>query len=511
MGSLRAGLVLRNADVLTLDARFPCARTVYIRNNHILKTSLSDIESHLTGPQTIVIDCRGKAVMPAFHDAHCHIPAYAEALANIDISPASAKSIEDIINIVKQAASRTPAGEWIRCAGYNEFYLAEKRHPLKQDLDRATLSHPVKLTHRSGHAHVLNTPALRLVGIGIEIEEPEGALIERDLESGEPSGLLYGMGPYLSQKIPPLNGRELDAAIGWASNTLLSLGITSVQDASPGNNYERWQQFAGWKRKGLFKPRTTFMPGVAEIDHLRDLPPAEELSMGPVKVVLDEVRGNLNPPQTEINRLLLQIHGAGMQAAFHAVEEPVIEAVINALEYALESHPRPDHRHRVEHCSICTPAFATRLAALGAVVVTNPTFIYYSGERYLSEVSPAQFQHLYALNTMLKSGLKIAEGSDSPVAPPNPFKAIYAAVTRRAENGQEVLPAQSISIMDALRLYTAGAAYSCFREKDLGTITAGKYADLIVLNADPLKVEPEALKDIKVEMTLLNGEIAYAV
>lgn len=509
MDSFKAGIVLRNASAITLDRRFPHASTIYILDGRILKTSSSDIDHRLTDSQTQVIDCHGKTVMPAFHDAHCHIPAYAESLINMDISPASVRSIEDIVDRIRQAACVTPPGQWIRCAGYNEFYLAEKRHPLRQDLDRATLSHPVKLTHRSGHAHVLNTPALRLAGISIESEEPEGAIIERDLESGEPNGLLYGMGSYLSQKIPPPSSSELDAAIERASNTLLGLGITSVQDASPGNGYERWQQFAGWKRRGLFKPRTTFMPGVAEIDHQGDLPDLDGLHAGPVKVVLDEVRGNLNPPQTEINRLLLKIHSRGLQAAFHAVEEPTIEAFIKALEHALEAHPRPDHRHRVEHCSICAPASAARLAALGAVVVTNPAFIYYSGERYLSEVSPYQQQHLYALNTMLKSGLKVAAGSDSPVAPPNPFKAIYAALTRRAENGQEVLPAQSIGIMDALRLCTSRAAYSCFREKELGTITPGKYADLIVLDADPLKVEPEALKDIEVEMTLLNGKIAY--
>jgi predicted amidohydrolase YtcJ len=510
MASAKADLVLRKAGAITLDRRFPRARTIYIQNGLILKVSSADIDRSLTGPDTGIIDCEGKTVIPAFHDAHCHVVAYAEGLVNVDVSPASVQSFEDIINKISKVAAATPAGQWIRCAGYNEFYLKERRHPLRYDLDRATLAHPVKLTHRSGHAHVLNTLALKLAGISNESEEPDGAMIERDLENGEPNGLLLGMGSYLSQRIPPFSGKDLDRAIGQAGNKLLSLGITSVQDASPGNDPRRWQQFADWKKRELFKLRTTLMFGAAETRQIKDLRGINgELSAGAVKLVLDEVRGKLNPSQSEINRMLLDIHKRGLQAAIHAVEENTVKAAIKALDYALNRFPRRDHRHRLEHCSVCSPAAASRLATLGAMVVTNPAFIYYSGERYLSDVPQGQFRRLYAINTMLGAGLRVAAGSDVPVAGPDPLKAIYAAVTRRAETGQPVLPGQSISVMDALRLFTSGAAYSCFREKQLGAISRGKYADLAVLNADPLRVKAEDLKDIKVEMTLLNGKVVY--
>jgi predicted amidohydrolase YtcJ len=193
MVNTKAGLVLRNASVITLEPRHPSARTVYIHGGRILKVSGSDIDPAAAGPGTRVIDCAGKTVIPAFHDAHCHIQAYAESLLNIDVSPTSVRSIEDIVRRIKEAAAALPAGSWIRCAGYNEFYLAEKRHPTRHDLDRATTVHPVKLTHRSGHAHVLNSPALALACIGNESEEPTGGMIERDPLSGEPNGLLYGM------------------------------------------------------------------------------------------------------------------------------------------------------------------------------------------------------------------------------------------------------------------------------------------------------------------------------
>jgi len=510
----KAHLVLRNANVITLELRHPRARTIYIQGGRILKVSSKDISRDQAGPGTRVIDCAGKTVIPAFHDAHCHIPAYAESLLNTDVGPASVSSIEDMVVRVKEAAAALPAGSWIRCAGYNEFYLNEKRHPTRHDLDRATTAHPVKLTHRSGHAHVLNSPALALAGLDNESEEPPGGMIERDLETGHPNGLLYGMGNYLAQRIAPAGDNELDAAMTRAGRVLLSLGITMVQDASPGNDMARWSRFIEWKRKGLFAPRVVMMFGAVELDSLQGRQPfydkATGLGSGAVKIMIDEVRGSLNPPQQDLNRLAADIHRRRLQAALHAVEETTVEAAALALEHALREAPLKGHRHRLEHCSVCTPAMARRLARMGAGVVTNPAFIYFSGERYLSEAPPYQLKSLYAINTMLEAGVRVAAGSDAPVANPDPLKGIYAAVTRRAATGQVVTPGEAISALDALKLYTINAAYSCFREKQTGSIAKGKWADLVILNGDPLQVNPEELKHLKVEMTVMDGEVVYS-
>jgi hypothetical protein len=339
-------------------------------------------------------------------------------------------------------------------------------------------------------------------------------MIGRDLETGQPNGLLFGMGAYLAQRIAPAGEEELDAAIMRAGRTLLSLGITMVQDASPGNDMARWNRFIGWKRKGLFAPRLVVMFGAAGLDSLQGRQPFYDkqtgLGSGAVKIMLDEVRGSLNPPQEELNHLAADIHRRGLQAALHAVEETTVEAAALALQYAISEAPLKGHRHRLEHCSVCTPATARRLAQIDAGIVSNPAFIYYSGERYLSEVPPHQLEHLYAINTMLKAGTRVAAGSDAPVANPDPLKGIYAAITRRAETGQIIAPGEAISPLDALKLYTLNAAYSCFREKQTGSITRGKWADLVVLNGDPLQVNPEDLKYLKVEMTVLDGEVVYS-
>ena len=509
-----ADLVLRNASVLTLEKRRPSVRTVYVQHGRILRISGRDIEKSSTSKKARVIDCDGRAVLPGFHDAHCHIVGYAESLLNIDISPACVSSISDIAEKIRQAAQFIPPGKWIRLSGYNEFYLKEKRHPTRFDLDPATTLHPVRLTHRSGHAHVLNTAALKATGISNETDEPEGGMIERDLATGEPDGILYGMGAYLARIIPPPDEADLAVALGKAGKNLLALGVTSLQDASPGNDLARWNQFLGWKRGGLFPPRIVMMFGAQGHESLQGKQPFYDketgLGSGAIKIMLDEVRCSLNPPQAELNELVLALHRRGFQVALHAVEPNTVYAALNAIEFAQKSVPGRQNRHRLEHCSICTPETAGRIARLGVMVVTNPAFIYYSGDRYLATVPLSQRKHLYALNTMLEAGIRVAAGSDAPVSPPDPTRGIYAAITRRSETGRMVVKKETIGVEQAVRLYTSEAARSCFREKQLGTIAPGKLADMVVLNANPLEIPAEDLKHLRVEMTVLKGEIAYS-
>ena len=158
---------------------------------------------------------------------------------------------------------------------------------------------------------------------------------------------------------------------------------------------------------------------------------------------------------------------------------------------------------------MCSPSLAERLAALGIVVVTQPAFIYHNGDRYLETVSKGEIQHLYPIGTLIKNGVTVAGSSDSPIAPPNPLIAMYAAVTRKTKTGLTVSTKERIDPMAALRMYTIDAAKATFDEAKRGSITAGKLADLVVLSGDPTKLLPEELKDLAVEMTILNGNIVW--
>ena len=186
-----------------------------------------------------------------------------------------------------------------------------------------------------------------------------------------------------------------------------------------------------------------------------------------------------------------------------------MEAAITALEYAHSHLPQPSRRHRIEHCSQCPPHLLERLNKLQAVVVTQPPFLYYNGERYLATVPADRLQWLYRIRSFLNSGLIVAGSSDSPVVPDNPLVGIYAAVTRQTESGQPLLPEECISASQALAMYTINAAYASFEEGIKGSITQGKLADMVLLSDDPTKIPPEQIEDIKVEMTIIDGKVVW--
>jgi hypothetical protein len=510
----RASLILHNATVITMSPRMPRARSVAIRGDRILAVGDDDILPQLRGPDTRTIDCQGKTLVPGFNDAHCHVLAFARSLLAVDCSPSSVRSIEELKEKVRQRAMDTPSGRWIRCTGYDEFHLAEKRHPTRHDLDQAALHHPVVLSHRSGHVCVLNSQGLRAAGITAETPEPPGAIIDRELDTGLPSGLLFEMNYLVDRAIPPPPAAEMDRAIDLANRLYLSLGLTSLQDATADNDLRRWQVFRRLKEGNRLSSRVTMMPGFDALEELAEegITPRygdDDLRLGGVKLMVTESTGSLFPPQSELNMMVSRAHESGFQVAMHAVEESTIEAAVASLENALAQHPLPGHRHRIEHCAECTPTLLLRLQALRAVVVTQPPFLYYSGERYLSQVPASQQPWLYRIGSLLSSGLVVAASSDSPVAPCNPLVGIYAAVTRRAAGGQAVLPSEGISPLQALAMYTINAAYASFEDHCRGSIAPGKLADMVLLSAAPTAVPPEEIMRIRVECTILGGRVAW--
>ncbi len=512
----KASLVLKGGNIITLDPVKPVAEIVGIKGDRILfMGNTRDLDS-IIGLDTKVIDCEGKTIVPGFNDAHCHIFSFLRKLMSVDLSENSIRSIDDIKAAIKNKAENTPKGEWISGTDYNDFYLTEKRHPNRRDLDEVAPNHPVVLAHRSLHACVLNSRALALAGITRETEEPPGGHIDRELNTGEPSGLLIDMLGFIREEImPSILETEMEKAIKLASDHYLSNGITSLQDATVVNDYSRWQRFHQFKGKKILKSRLYYMPGADYLHEFIDIGMSfcsgdSHLKLGHVKISPSETHGDeVHPSQSELNKLVLNIHQAGFRTAIHAIRHETVTAAVNAIEYALEQIPMDDHRHRIEHCSECPPLLLDRISRLGIMVVTQPPFLYYSGERYLTTVPPDRQPWLYRIKSMMESGIPVSGSSDSPIVDDNPLKGIYAAVNRLANSGQEVVPKEKISVKKALEMYTCNAAYASFEEKDKGSISEGKLADLVLLSDDPTTVPPEQLKDIKVEMTIIGGEIVW--
>jgi predicted amidohydrolase YtcJ len=508
-------LFITNALIETMDPDFPRADTVALKDGRIMAVGDRDKLKGFINNRTEIVNLNGRTVLPGFIDAHLHLRALAESLVTLNISPERGIScITDVQERIYRESLKRPPGTWIRAGGYNDIYLSEQRDPNRWDLDTVSPDHPVKLTHRSGHAQVLNSRALKLLNITIETTDPPGGLMERDLETGEPTGVFYGPGDFLSALIPPLDSAQLDQGVKLANQELIKAGITSFQDASPRNDLERWRSFERWQVNSFLDSRVVMMLGLKgfeeyQSDQFPMIKDKNRLKPGGVKIILDETIGKLFPSQKDLNEIVLSIHKAGLQAAIHAIEETAVEAACIAIEQAQLIYPRKDRRHRIEHCSLCPPSLAGRIAALGAMVVSNPAFIYFSGERYLKTVPPSQFKYLYPFSTLIKNDVYTAAGSDAPIAPVNPLAGICGAVTRRAKEGGIVLEKEKIGVYEAVAMYTGRAARSSFDEHQKGMIAPGKLADLVVLSDNPFKVPEEAIKDIQVEMTIMGGKMVY--
>jgi len=508
-------LIFHNVRALTSDRRRPVATLVAVREDRIAYVGESADLARLRQPGTRVINGEGQALVAGFVDAHTHLFAYAAHLLSVDCSPSAVRSIPELRAAIRGRAAETPPGQWVRAVGYNEFYLAEHRHPTRWDLDEAAPEHPVRLAHRSGHVVVLNSRALLAVGISQETPDPPEGLIDRAVPSGEPTGILYDADAYLTGRVPPLSDAELRDGVRRAMRSYLSEGYTSLQDATHHNGLDDWRAMQGLVDGGDVPVRVTMMADARRMDvflqaGLSFRAGDNRLRMGAAKVMLQEATGRLHPSADELRDIVLRAYRLRWQVAVHAVDERPIAAVADAFAAAFASIPgASDRRLRVEHCSLCPPELLERFAGRDVVVVTQPAFIHHSGERYLAEVPTNKHAWLYRCGAFLRAGLRPAAGSDAPVAPPGALLGISAAVTRRAASGQAVAPEEALTVQEALEMHTRAAAYAAFEEKERGALIPGMLADIALLSADPTAVEPDAIRDIRVRMTVIGGKVAW--
>ena len=495
-----------------MDTRRPVAQAVLVRDGTIAWVGQEqDIPLQRVDR---IIPCGGATLLPGLNDAHIHLLALASSLRQLDCSRGAVASILDIQGLVRATAQATPPGQWLRGRGYDEFYLREQRHPSQADLDAAAPSHPVRLDHRSGHASVLNSLGLELVGIGLDTPDPPEGVIQRDVD-GQTTGLLLEMGSYLSQRMREFRAPEqMTEMVSETSQALLRWGVTSLQDASPENNMERWRTLRAMREKGALQQRLTFMPGIHHLAQFTNAGLAygagdDWLRLGPAKLVVTLTTGVLYPPEEEILALVRDAHRNGFPVAAHAVEEEAIITVLRAFQASKDSwgsSPLPD---RVEHCSEATPKVQMLLKATNAMVVTQPGFIYESGERYVATVPPEKQPWLYPLRTLRYLGVPLAAGSDAPVASPNPWRVIYCAVTRRSADGLALHPEQGLPLEDALRLYTVGAAAAAGEGGLKGTLQAGAPADMALLDRHLVEAAPDDLLTARAVLTMVGGEVVW--
>jgi predicted amidohydrolase YtcJ len=511
-----ANLILQNAKVITMDERTPAAEFIAIQGEKISAVGNDDLLKSTKGADTKVIDCGGKTVVPGFNDAHHHISGFLKRQLDVDLSPTEVSSISDIKEAIGRRAKDTPPGGWIVGSGYVEFYIEEKRPPNRWEIDDVAPNNPVMLGQFSGHYCVLNSKALDIAGITKDSPNLPARPIIRDPDTGEPTGSLPERNPDIWENvIPPLSAGDLAKAASLANEHYLSQGITSLQEASVANSIKDWQRYKALKDTGALKSRISMMAGMENLSQFQeaDLTTGSgdnQLRLGGAKMyILNEPDGRATPSQPELNEILLNAHQAGFQLAIHILGESALEALIAGLEYVQTQSALSNRRHRIEHCSPIPAQYIEQLHKLGVIAVGQPTWVYYSGDRYIAQRTAEHLEWLIPVKSLLDAGIVFAASSDCPVVPDNPMPGIYATVTRKTRLEQQIRSEQGISVNEALALYTTNAAYASFEEDTKGSIAPGKLADMVVLSDDPTSIPSEQIKDIKVEMTIIDGEVVW--
>ena len=496
-----------------MDARQPIVQSVAVAGGRIVWTGPAADSLAPSAVAARVIDCGGGTLVPGFHDAHMHLMAYAATFGAVDCRPSQVSSMADICRQIANEATRTPQGQWISAWGYDPFHLADDRHPTRWDLDQAAPDHPVRLNHRSGHACVLNSAAMARVGILEDTDEPLGATIARDLETGSPNGLLLEMQDFLDQRIPKSSVAESKTLVRKAALKLLSHGVTSIQDATHTNSLGRWDLFEYLASDVRPLPRITVMPGagyVAEFGNagMKFGSGSNLLRLGHAKVMVTASSGAPTHSYEDLRSAVDESKLHGFPVAAHAVEADVVRTVARVLS---ETARPPDQSliHRIEHCSEAPPDVLDEIVECGAAVVTQPGFIHHQGDRYLAEVPESMHPYLYRTASLTTRGVTVALSSDAPVTDPDPMPALHAALTRRTESGAVLVEGERLDLAAALRAYTLQPSRLIGMDDRVGRLSPGYMADMVLFAEDLTSIEPDALLGARPVMTILGGQVVW--
>lgn len=525
-----------NGTIITLDPERPYARAAASRAGRWLAVGGEDEVRAAAGSSAELVDLGGLTAIPGLTDSHLHLLNYGLHLERLHLE--EVRSLEELRERVRLQAAVTPAGSWIVGRGWDQDRMIEHRYPTAADLDSAAPTHPVVLVRACGHLSAVNSLALKLAGITRDTPDPEGGRIDRD-ESGEPTGILRESATrLLGRLIPPPDEAALRRALRAAAGRALAAGLTQVHTDDVGTVGGLDQTLALYESTvGNGEPPLRVQLEVAA-KYLDDLVARgmrtgdgdEWFRIGPLKIFADgslgggtaalsqpyaDAPGNCGLPllpAAAMDELVAKAHRHGMQVAIHAIGDRAVEIAANAIARAQAATPGRCLRHRIVHCQVLRPDLIDQFAREGIVADIQPKFItsdmHWAGRRLGSD----RLRWSYAWRTLLEAGIQCAGGSDAPVEPLEPFLGIYAAVTRCDLNGQPAggwLPEQRLTVEEALRLFAMGGAYAGHDERARGMIAPGYQADLAVISANPLRVDPLALKDIKVLMTVVGGRVAY--
>ena len=528
-----ADLIFTGGRVHTVNPTNDVVPAVAVGGGRILVAgSDADVRAR-SGPRTRVVELRGRALLPGFVDAHCHLASLGMAMTSIDCKAAGMQSIHALQEAVRARAVSQPSGTWIRGRGYDQTRLADKRHPNRLDWDLVAPDHPVIFTRTCGHISSVNGRSLALAGITDATPDPPGGRYDR--AGGRHLGVAYETAQTPLQVAAMPSAEEFREALLRADEAYIAAGATSVHDAGGlvGPAFVPGQDLAGARRLRVriyafatVNSRTHPLMGLLGTG-LHTGFGDERLRLGAFKVMTDgsssgptaatrepytsncQDHGILYWAQEDLDDLLGQAHRQGFQCTVHAVGDKAIEQTLNAMARAQREAPRPGLRHRIEHCGICPPDLRARVAAQGIVPIMQPAFFWEFGDGYIANYGQHRADAMFPARSLIAAGVPVAGSSDAPVTHCAPLFGIEQALTRATSDGQVCGPDERVDLTTAIRMHTINGAFASFEEHGKGSLEPGKLADLVVLGDDIARVPVKDLRHLPVTMTVVGGEVVH--
>lgn len=528
------------------------AEAMAVRDGRVQAVGRGDLIVKLKGPSTEVIDLGGHFVMPGFNDAHMHLANAGFQRLTVDLM--GVKSLTEFRDRIRARVQNAGPDEWIVGGGWDQTLWPVKELPTRWDVDEVTTDHPVFLERVDGHIAVANTRALQLASITVASKDPAGGKIDRDT-TGQATGILRETARQaVTVVIPKPNHDKRRQAIEAGLQELARSGITSAQDNSDsGDSRLSWDDFQileEIEREGKLTARISewlpFNDPLPALQEHRSAHPQSDnwLHTGMLKAYMDGSLGSrtaamLEPyaddptnsglPQYEqdvLTRLTKERANAGFQMGFHAIGDKGVQMALDAFAAAEKdyvgtgSEPAlsaakapssvPDLRLRIEHAQVTNPLQVAKFKQFKVIASMQPNHLLTDMNWAEARLGPKRAAHSYAWAEFLKKGVTLAFGTDYPVEPVTPFRGLYAAVTRKSEDGKkEYYPEQKLTMEQAITAYTTGSAFAEFAEKDKGTLAPGMLADLVVLDMDITSVAPEKILGAKVLRTVVGGKTVY--
>jgi predicted amidohydrolase YtcJ len=528
-------LILHNARIYTMVADRPTAEAIAMRGDRITRVGTNADVLALGGSTTRVVDVSGATIIPGLQDAHGHFTGLGASMQSIDHRGTT--TYEQVVGLVRNRAAAARAGEWIVGRGWDQNDWPDKQWPTNELLSAASPNNPVYLTRVDGHAGLANRRAMDLAGVSEATADPAGGRLIRGA-GNQPSGVLIDTAQALvSSKIPPVGNAQLEEQILLADRETRRLGLTLVHDAGThGRTVEAYKRLidAGRLKTRLYVMLRGPLP---TLQQAFDQGPIADygnhrLAVRAIKVVADGALGSrgaamlepysdeagttglLTTPPDEVYAQTLAASKAGFQTAIHAIGDRANRLVMDIFERVQREVPASGAlRMRNEHAQILDRAEIPRFATLNVIASMQPTHATSDMPWVPARIGRERMEEgAYVWRKLLSSGATIASGSDFPVELANPMLGFHAAITRQDPAGQPPsgwLPGERMTREEALASFTRNAAFAAHAETRLGTLEAGKLADLVVLSKDIMRVAPPEILTTTVRMTIIGGEVVY--